>query len=360
MKVNGLFLQAMKNLFTTVSFFFVFLFVCYSQINKKSNAFVLLSYNTENFFDTVFHANMKDHDFNPGSKKHWDSKRYQHKTEGIARVISEVVAGGYPDIIVLCEVENREVLNDLVQRKEIASADYRIIFEKSQDHRGINTGLLYQKKSFRPISQNLISIEYPGEKKESARGILYVAGIAMKNDTLHIFANHWKSRVGSQAETESKRMYYAHVLKNKTDSILSMNSHAKIICLGDFNDEPGNNSIRKVLEAGCIAGEAENEKLVDVMCPLFLEGKGTYSYRGKWQMLDNIILSKSLVSPSNRLHLDGPSGEVYAPSWLLKYNDKAGDSVPWKTYAGNKYLGGYSDHLPVYVELVKSKNRIRK
>ena len=195
MKVNGLFLQTMKNLFTSVSFFFLFLFVCYSQIKKKSNAFILVSYNTENFFDTVFHANMKDNDFNPGSKKHWDSNRYRHKTEGIARVISEVVAGGYPDIIVLCEVENRDVLNNLVQRKEIASADYRIIFESSHDRRGINIGLLYRKKSFRLISQNLIGIEYPGEKKERTRGILYVTGIAMKNDTLHIFANHWKSRV---------------------------------------------------------------------------------------------------------------------------------------------------------------------
>ena len=121
-----------------------------------------------------------------------------------------------------------------------------------------------------------------------------------------------------QAETEAKRIYDAHILKNKTDSILKLNGNANIICLGDFNDEPGSNSIRKALGAGCIPGEAEDEKLVDVMCPLFLEGKGTYSYRGKWKMLDNIILSKSLLSLSSRLHLEGPEWGGVCPIMAIE------------------------------------------
>lgn len=343
----------------TLTVCFLFMIVCYSQSKKKSNAFVLLSYNTENFFDTIFHPAMKDNEFTPGSKKHWNSGRYQHKTEGIARVISKIIDGGYPDIVLLCEVENRDVLTDLVKRKEIASAGYRIIFESSHDHRGINIGLLYRKKTFRPIAQKLLSIEYPGETRESTRGILYVTGIAMKNDTLHILGNHWKSRVGNPAETESKRVFDAGILRNEIDSILRANNNAKIICLGDFNDEPGSKSISKVLGASCKVGEKDDEKLVDVMCQPYLEGKGSFSYKGRWLMLDNVILSKNLILDKNHLHLEESSGEVFAPSWLLKDNDKAGGPVPWKTYAGEKYLGGYSDHLPVFVELVKSKKRIR-
>jgi predicted extracellular nuclease len=314
-----------------------------------------MSYNTENFFDTINDPHTSDNEFTPESKKHWNTKRYKQKVEGIARVISEVTPGGFPDVILLCEVENKAVLIDLVNRKEISAAGYQIVFRKSQDTRGISIGLLYRKETFRLISQNLIAIEYPGEKRESTRGILYVKGVTLKADTIHFFGNHWKSRVGRRSETESKRIYDAGILKSKTDSLLRLNKQAKIICLGDFNDEPGNTSISMILNAGCNSEEKTGAILIDVMCPLFLEGKGTYSYKGKWQMLDNIILSKNLLSNKSRLHMAGISGKVFTPDWLLKYNDKAGGPIPWKTYAGDKYLGGYSDHLPVFIELVKSE-----
>jgi len=328
-----------------------------AQNGKKSNDFIIMSYNTENFFDTINDPHTSDDEYTPDSKKHWETERYNHKVQGIARVISEITPGHFPDLMLLCEVENHEVLKDLVHRKEIISAGYQIIFEKGHDTRGISIGLLYRKKTFRLLSKNLIGIEYPGEKKESTRGILYVKGIVTKDDTVHVFGNHWKSRVGNQAETESKRIYDAEILKSKTDSLFRLNRNAKIICMGDFNDEPESTSINKELGASCKSGEREDEKLVDIMCPLSLEGKGSYSFRGRWQMLDNIILSKSLLSKKNRLHLNDDGGKIFGPTWLLKVNDKAGGPVPWKTYAGDKYLGGYSDHLPVYAELVKIGKR---
>jgi predicted extracellular nuclease len=355
MKLNDLFLLMIKKLLTTGFFCLIFLSACITQTGKKRNTFIVMSYNTENFFDTINDPHTFDNDFTPDSKKHWNAKRYKQKVEGIARVISEVTPGRFPDIILLCEVENQAVMIDLANQKVILAAGYRVVFRKSHDKRGISIGLLYRKKTFRLLVQNLICIEYPGEKRENTRGILYVKGIVLKDDTVHIFGNHWKSRVGKLEETDSKRIYDAGILRCKTDSLFRLNKQANIICLGDFNDEPGNSSISKILNAGCNSEDKTGEILIDVMCPLYLEGNGTYSYKGKWQMLDNIILSKNLLSNKSRLHMAGKSGEVFKPDWLLKYNNKAGGSIPWKTYAGDKYLGGYSDHLPVFVELVKNE-----
>ncbi len=320
----------------------------YTQTSKGSHTFMIMSYNTENFYDTINDPHTADDEFTPKGRKHWNTAHYQQKLAGIARVISSIREKGFPDVVVLCEVENRAVLEDLLRQPSITGAKYRIIHKDSRDTRGIDIAMLYRQDQFRVLSWRLIDFGYPGEKVERTRGILYVTGIAGKGDTLHILGNHWKSRVGNQAETEAKRIFEAGFLKTKTDSILKRNRNARIICLGDLNDEPTSNSINQVLDARCPANSKNRPALVNIMCPLHLKGEGTYSYKNRWLMLDNIIVSKSLLSNRARFHLAGTEGHVYKAPWLLQYNAKAGEQVPYKTYAGDKYLGGYSDHLPVY------------
>lgn len=346
--VRSLIIFNMKRYLPLIALLFLSAISCRTQTGKGIHEFMIMSYNTENLYDTINDPHTADDEFTPKGKKHWNSAHYQQKLAGVARVISSIRENGFPDIVVLCEVENRAVLDDLLRQPSIARANYRIIHKDSRDTRGIDIAILYRQDHFRMLNWRLIDFGYPGEKVERTRGILYLTGIAGKSDTLHILGNHWKSRVGNQAETEAKRIFEAGFLKTKTDSILKRNRNAKIICPGDFNDEPTSNSINQVLEARCPSNSKSRPALINIMCPLRLKGDGTYSYKNKWLMLDNIIVSRSLLSNRARFHLAGTEGHIYNASWLLQYNAKAGEQVPFKTYAGDKYLGGYSDHLPVY------------
>ena len=338
----------MKNTISLIFSLLISLSVSQGQPSRTGQRFILMSYNTENFFDTINDPHTADDKFTPEGVMRWTGKRYHHKLKNIARVIGSVSENSYPDIVMLCEIENREVLEDLVRQPSIAKAHYRILHKDSHDPRGIDNAMLYRKEHFRLLSWRLIDFDYPGEKQKRTRGIIYVKGIVDGKDTLHVFGNHWKSRAGEEEETESKRVFDASLLKEKTDSILRKNKHALIVCMGDFNDEPTNTSLSQVLGAACPEGPGTKSRLVNLMCNLHLQGKGSYSYRGKWLMFDNIIVSTALVLPGGDIEVEGNEGHIYAAPWLLKTNAKTGVTVPFKTYSGTRYLGGYSDHLPIF------------
>jgi predicted extracellular nuclease len=326
---------------------------------KLPSSFMVVSWNVENLYDTLNDPQTQDEDYTPKSKLGWTTGRYNKKLLDIATVLSLIDHGKLPDVVGLCEIENRSVLRDLVQQSPIKAASYKIVHEESDDPRGIDVALLYRSDHFKVMNSFRIPVHYPGEKNSRSRGILYIRGIALGKDTLHIFVNHWKSRNGDETETEVKRDFDASMLRLRIDSLLLRDRNSKILCLGDMNDESTNNSISNVLKASCETTFPFKSDLVDLMCSQKQLGIGSYSYKGRWLMLDHIILSKSLLNRKTNLYASPLDAKVFNNALLLKENPKANEKVPYKTYGGDKYMGGVSDHLPVYVnfrvEKFKSK-----
>lgn len=313
---------------------------------KSKKYMTIVSYNVENLFDTIDDPHKNDNEFTPFSKKRYNTERYNKKISDIATVLSSINKKDLPEIIGMAEVENKAVLNDLVKTPQLQKAHYKIILEEGPDPRGIDCALLYRPDVFKYLSHKALPVVFPFANNRRTRDILYVKGI-VKKDTLHVFVNHWSSRRGGMQKSEPKRMQSAKVLKHNVDSILAINPDALIFIMGDFNDEPVNKSIYNVLDAG---GINEHKELANLMYSLDKQGKGTYYYRGKYNMLDNLIVSPALINNKKGVRLYEDKGWIFHPDFIC-YTHKNGDKSPAKTYGGKNYYGGYSDHFPVYTIL---------
>lgn len=319
------------------------------QAQKKANSFVVLSYNVENLFDTVDTPGFKDEDFTPGGVKNWTWDRYKKKLDALSKVISSLPGKEMPAIIGLAEVENRTVLEDLAKVRGLRRSKYKIIHEEGVDPRGIECAILYRPELFKYLSHEYLPVEDPSNPDYLYRGILHVKGIAPDGSTLHIFMNHWKSRSGG-TKTEKQRMFTAISLRKQLDLLLSRESGFKVIMMGDFNDEPTNQSISNGLSA---TGKRKNIHMGDHYNLYYdlhnLENQGSYSYKGQWNMLDQVIISHNLLNQKKGLTTTFEGGAILKEEWMLYNSEKYGDMLPSATYGGPEYFGGPSDHLPVYV-----------
>ncbi|MEE9431333.1 MAG: hypothetical protein V3V16_09855, partial [Melioribacteraceae bacterium] len=252
--------------------------------------------------------------------------------------------GNGPDILGVQEVEHKELLDELVN-KHLGKNKYKVVSFESPDRRGIDNGLIYNHNLFKLNSSDAIAVTLP--KNKITRDILYVKlDSRIKNESVHIFVNHWPSRREGLKKSEKNRLAAAKTLVKKVNSILKENSNANLIILGDFNDLPSNISIKEVLDANeLFCDRANNEKLYNVSYKQFKKGKGTYKYKKHWNMLDQIIISKGLLDKKNIDYVCN-SFEIIKPKFVIQKSGKyKGTSMP--TYGGRKYLGGYSDHFPV-------------
>jgi len=310
-------------------------------------------YNVENLFDTIDQANVEDEEFLPQSKKKWNTERYQKKLDHITQVISALQN---PLIIGFCEVENKGVLQDLVKHKDISEKKYEIVHYDSPDGRGIDCGLIYQSQHFKVTSSKPLKINFPEDiavggdgKRYATRDILRVDGLIENSIPITVFVNHWPSRGrDGQEKSEKRRVYTATVLKEEINSIQSQNTNANIVIMGDLNDETDNISITTTLGAKAPSFYSSST-LVDWMTPMDQEGKGTEVYQGKWNMLDHIISSSNMANPVNSVKLSNPT--ILMEDFLLYFDKKENQKFPSRTYGGDRYFGGYSDHLPVYITI---------
>jgi predicted extracellular nuclease len=258
----------------------------------------VMFYNCENYFDIENDSLKNDDEFTPDGEKHWTKDRYYDKQSHISKVITAV--GGWipPDLVGLCEVENRKVLTDLIYNSNLYRLEYKLIHKESPDPRGIDVALLYQPKKFKPVHNEFIAVKFPGETKNRTRDILYVEGLTNEKDTLHVFVNHWPSRWGGMMETEENRMFAASIVKHKTDSIFKIQPNANIIIMGDLNDYPDNKSLTQSLAARHDFERHEPGQLYDLGSYLqFTKGVGSHKYDGRWGVLDHIIVSGSMLNP---------------------------------------------------------------
>jgi len=338
-------------------FFFIIVFIpCIAQKKisaEKRGDYRLMFYNVENLFDIYDDPFKGDDDFTPGGKNTWNYDRYQNKLNNVYKVI--IAIGGWtpPEIIGLCEVENRKVLNDLIENTPLKKAGYEIVHKESPDERGIDVALLYLKKKFKPLSYQAIPVNFPDDPRDKTRDILMIKGIINKRDTLYVFINHFPSRSGGQARSEPKRMYTASLLRGKVDSIFACTVNPGIIIMGDLNDDPDNRSIMESLKVKITSDNIVHEELYNLSYRLFKEKKlGTLKYRGKWNLFDQIIISGSLLDKDRAVYTSEPDAHIFKQDNLLEKDPDGGMQLK-RTYEGLKYKGGFSDHLPVYLDLWK-------
>jgi len=311
-----------------------------AQKGLKTIAF----YNVENLFDTINDPKTTDEEFLPESKLKWTNSIFQQKLKNTAKVISKIDSINGLALIGLAEIENKFVLNELVKTSSLKKKNYQIIHNESPDERGIDVALLYQKCFYKPLKNEFLKVEIPNDTAFKTREILYSCGLIGKKDTLHIFVNHWPSRRGGQEKSETYRILAAKTLKEKCDYILRRNENSKIVIMGDFNDYPDNKSIYEILEA-----KEANSTLINLGYQTHKDGNGSTSYDGKWGLLDQIIVSSGIIN-SNKLINN--QLQVFKVDWLL-FKRKNGEVSPNRSVAGGKFTGGYSDHLPVYIQFTK-------
>lgn len=305
--------------------------------------FTIMSYNVENLFDTIDTQGKNDKEFTPQGKKKWNTKRYYEKLKHLSMVIDSVIPKGEPDIVALTEVENKAVMLDLASQEAIKNVGYKCILEEGPDPRGIDCGLMYNPNTFNYISHKAIQVLLKPSNRRT-RDILYVKGLSGK-DTLHVFVNHWPSRVGGAEETANKRAQCASLLKHIVDSIQQIVPNSNIIIVGDMNDEPENESIYEILSA---KETTQYSQLYNLCYAPKKLGKGTYFYNGEYSMLDNIIVNRKLITSKKGFRLYNNEVYIYSPKFI-QYTDKKGNVMPSRSYSGNYYTGGFSDHYPVFI-----------
>jgi len=312
----------------------------------------ILFYNVENLFDIKDDSLKNDAEFLPQGAKYWTWKKYQDKCSKIAKTIIAVGGWELPEIVGLCEIENRKTLNGILYSTPLKKANYRIIHQESPDHRGIDVALFYQPDRFFPIDTAFLELTYNKSSQSTTRDILYVKGATHTDDTLHLFVNHWPSRWGGQLESEHKRISAALLLRSKVDSIFQVNTKAKIIIMGDFNDYPDNKSLSETLKSKDPDKEILNNELYNLATALKKQNSiGSYKYKGIWGMLDQFIVSGALMNPNGMLHTQASNMFIFAPDYLLENDNSYKGIRPYRTYIGYTYHGGFSDHLPVYLDL---------
>lgn len=323
-----------------------------SQTNVKRGDYRIMFYNCENFFDIYDDPQKRDEDFTPDGIKHWTEKKFQEKLMHISQVIAAVGGGKPPELVGLCEVENQFVLEQLTQKSPLRVFGYKIIHYESPDHRGIDVALLYQPSRFKPIYTQKIPVVFKDSNSRPTRDILYVKGTLVNGDTLNVFVNHWPSRWGGMLETEPKRMLAAALLRTKTDSILKENPKAKIFIMGDLNDFPTNKSLLVSLHALHNFDTIIPTELYDLSWYL-QEVKHLFSHRyhGEEGILDQMIVSGTLLDTTSTLYTTKDNAHIFNADFLLEKDKYGPGKVPFRTYIGMKYHGGYSDHLPPYIDL---------
>lgn len=329
--------------------------------NNNSTDYQIVSvafYNFENLYDTINDPEKSDEEFLPDGDKKYTGKVYNDKLSKLAEVISKLAIEQTPDgpaIIGTAEIENINVLKDLAKQPAIASRNYQPILIDGPDLRGNDPALLYNPKYFTPIKVTSLFVPIKRDGDTSfTRDILYVKGLLL-NEMVHIFVNHWPSRRGGEEASAPLRGIASSVCREVIDSILDANDEAKILVLGDFNDDPASPSIKKILRAN---GSVEGLNLAELYNPFFdyyKRGIGTLAWDNAWNLFDQVIMSHAwTVKQQNGLFFN--KAEVFNRSFLTQ---KTGNfkGYPFRCYVGNEYTGGYSDHFPVITYFLKKINK---
>lgn len=342
------------------AFSFYFGNLASAQEKQDYKIITVAFYNVENLFDTENDSLTFDDDRTPLGKDVWTLEKYKDKIKHISEVLSEIgseTTQNSPAIIGLCEIENYTVLEDLINQPALKDKNYGIVHYDSPDRRGIDVALLYQKTLFSPTnsqSRRLLIYELEDPlKRVYTRDQLVVTG-NLDGEEMSFIVNHWPSRSGGEARSSYKRERAGMLNKLIIDSLRQINPYAKIMTMGDFNDDPTNKSIKKALHTKALKEKTEVTDLYNPMENMIKKGQGTLAYRDSWNLFDQIIVSGSLVN-SNLEGYKFYKADIFKKNYLVTSKGQF-KGYPFRSYDYGGYTGGYSDHFPVYVYLVKSRN----
>ncbi|TMM59251.1 endonuclease/exonuclease/phosphatase family protein [Maribacter algarum] len=330
-------------------------FEVYAQEDSTYEVKTIAFYNIENLFDTENDSLTYDDERTPKGKDNWTLERYQQKIKNISQVLSEIgskITKTSPDIIGICEIENKSVLEDLVNHENLSDKEYGIVHLDSPDERGIDVALLYKKKSFivNTFKSHRLLLNDAEGFRDYTRDQLVVSGY-LDNEKFHFIVNHWPSRSGGEARSKPNRIAAAKLNKRIIDSIQRLDIDSKIISMGDLNDDPIDESLKKVLKT---KGKKKNLEPTDLFNPfekLFRKGVGSLAYRDKWNLFDQMFFTSNLINETKDSYSFWKAS-VFIPSYLLDPRGRY-KGYPLRTYTGGIYIGGYSDHFPVFIYLIR-------
>ena len=320
-----------------------------TKAQPQEAAFRIGFYNLENLFHPSDDSLKADEEFTPQGSRYWSYYRYNKKLNQMAKVILSLGEWEPPAIMGLEEVENRQVLEDLIGTRVLEKISYRVVHYESPDRRGIDVALIYRLDKFRLIYSKPLPLKIAGDPAFKSRDMLYVKGVAGIEDTLHIIVCHWPSRYGGQAASEPKRIAAAETLHRFLDSLQTAHQQPNVIIGGDFNDEPANASLKLL----CQAREGDSANLVNLMAEMD-PNKGSHRHHGVWTYLDQIIVSRGLLI-TEKPRVKNDQAKVLSYDFLLEYDEKYPGYKPYRHFLGLRYHGGFSDHLPVYLDLKLSE-----
>ena len=326
--------------------------VCQTVNNYK--VAIVAFYNCENFYDTIRNPTINDMDFTPIGLYKYNSAIYLDKVQKLATVISQIGTDINRDgvaILGLAEIENDTVVNDLIHNALLINRRYKIVHFDSRDARGIDVAFVYNPKYFIVEESKPLFVNLSGRSKYKryTRDVLWVKG-KLDGESIHILVNHWPSRLGED-ESVNGRSAAAAVCKMQQAEIYKTEPNAKIIIMGDFNDDPTSPSIIKVLKATSVISEVKEEDIYNPWTELFKKGVGTLAYQDSWSLFDQILITHPWLEKKQ-------AGYFFYKQFVfnkefMTENSGIFKGYPMRTWSGFNYRGGYSDHFPTFIILLK-------
>jgi hypothetical protein len=321
--------------------------------DRKATIACISFYNIENLFDTIDSQDVFDTEYTPEGPKQWNSHKYWDKIGKIARVIDDIGKDVTPDgsaIIGLSEVENILVLQDLVADPQLVHRNYKIVHYDSPDRRGVDVALLYQEKYFTYLSSKPYLFKPEGRENFYSRDVLLVSGV-FHGEPMHILVNHWPSRSGGERKSRPLRNAAAQLNRQIVDSLTQADPDAHILVMGDFNDDPTNESMKTHLRAVWDKKKMNDGDLYNPFYDFYRRGIGTLAWRDSWNLFDMIVMNQTLLTHDRSNYTFWQAG-VFNARYLVQTEGRFA-GYPLRSHVGNTFFGGYSDHFPVYILMLK-------
>lgn len=333
-------------------------FIHAQNADKKEKEFFvscIAFYNLENLFDTIDNDSVNDVEFTPAGANKWNSEKYIEKVSHMAKVISEIgteISPDGPAVLGIAEVENIGVVKDLVNDPQIKNRNYNIVHYDSPDLRGVDVGLIYQPKYFKVTGSKAYPLKIEGKDDFFTRDQLLVSGV-FQGEPMHFIVAHWPSRRGGELRSRPLRNAAAKVTRHIVDSLLTIDPNAKIVFMGDLNDDPNNKSVKIHLNASGDLLNLQSNQMFNTMYEHFKKGNGSLGYRDSWNLFDQIIISQGFIKAPASTYTYYKS-KVFSKPYLIS-QDGQFKGYPFRTFSFGTYIAGYSDHFPTYIILKKEK-----
>ncbi len=329
-----------------------------AQDKKQYELATVAFYNVENLFDTIVDPDPEkilQDEFTPNGKNMWNTERYFKKLENMSSVIADLGADltkTAPMIVGLSEVENKEVILDLINTPALKPLGYEVVHYHSPDRRGIDVALIYRKEFVKIKNSQSRTLHYPSIPNFRTRDQLVVEA-DIQGESIYVIVNHWPSRRGGEKRSSPLREAAAKLCRSIIDSVSQITPNAKVIVMGDLNDDPTNKSVKKVLNTSAKKAKIEDGQLYNPMEKFYKSGNGTGAYKDTWNLFDQLIMTKSLVEDKGQ-RWKFYKANIYKRPKMIQQGGRF-KNYPKRTFAGGQWLGGYSDHFPVYMYLVREK-----